>query len=365
MMPAMRCPVVRCRVVVRFVVPLLLVASASSQPYPDGRPYTALRMEATDAGRILRHGEGPAQCDALGAREAIVFAHDGQYYLHYDGAGPDGWRACLAVSRDLKQWECRGPVLSLGAAGTEDSACAASPWVIEADGRWHMFYLGTPNATAPPHLVPSFPYLTMKAVADHPEGPWRKQYEVTPFRTQPGTYYARTASPGQVVPKGDEYLMFFSTTAPGTKRTLGIARTRDLNGPWTPDPEPIVPVEEQVENSSLYFEPANDTWFLFTNHIGLTNHEYTDAVWVYWTQDLEHWDPADKAVVLDGRNCTWAARCIGMPSVIPVGNRLAVFYDSPGGVSTSHMGRDIGLAWLELPLGIPAVRPGTAEPPAR
>jgi hypothetical protein len=39
-----------------------------------------------------------------------------------------------------------------------------------------------------------------------------------------------------------------------------------------------------------------------------------------------------------------------MPSVIKVGERLAVFYDAPGGDSKSHMKRDIGLAWLDLPL---------------
>jgi len=43
-----------------------------------------------------------------------------------------------------------------------------------------------------------------------------------------------------------------------------------------------------------------------------------------------------------------------MPTVHPVGNRLAVLYDAPGGDSTDHMRRSIGLAWLELPLGIPA-----------
>jgi hypothetical protein len=39
-----------------------------------------------------------------------------------------------------------------------------------------------------------------------------------------------------------------------------------------------------------------------------------------------------------------------MPSVIKVGNRLAMFHDAPGGDSTSHMRRDLGLAWLDLPL---------------
>ena len=62
----------------------------------------------------------------------------------------------------------------------------------------------------------------------------------------------------------------------------------------------------------------------------------------------------NKAVVLDGKNCGWSNKCIGMPSVIAVGKRLAMFYDGPGGNSTSHMRRDVGLAWLELPLAPPA-----------
>jgi len=116
----------------------------------------------------------------------------------------------------------------------------------------------------------------------------------------------------------------------------------------------IVPPKEQIENSSLYFEPANQTWFLFTNHIGLEGHEYTDAVWVYWTKDLNRWNADDKAVVLDGGNCTWSRTCIGLPSVVKVGNRLAILYDAPGGDSKGHMRRDVGLAWLELPLLPPA-----------
>ena len=32
----------------------------------------------------------------------------------------------------------------------------------------------------------------------------------------------------------------------------------------------------------------------------------------------------------------------------------ALFYDAPGGDSTSHMKRDIGLAWLGLPLVTPS-----------
>ena len=151
--------------------------------------------------------------------------------------------------------------------------------------------------------------------------------------------------------------MFFSAASLHRRnllRTLGIARTKNLDGAWTVDSQPIVPSEEQVENSSMYFEPENQTWFLFSNHIGLDNRsEFTDAIWVYWTKDLNHWSSDAKAVVLDGSNCRWSRKCIGLPSVVKIGNRLAIFYDAPGNDSTSHMNRDVGLAWLGLPLHLP------------
>jgi predicted GH43/DUF377 family glycosyl hydrolase len=195
----------------------------------------------------------------------------------------------------------------------------------------------------------------MKARSSSPTGPWEKEPQVDPFRPKPGSYYSATASPGQIIPVGNEYLQFFSaSTDRPIMRTLSIARTTNLEGAWKIDPTPIVPASEQVENTSLYFEQSNKTWFLFTDHIGLDQDgEYTDAIWVYWSKDLNHWNAANKAVVLDGKNCKWSKRCIGLPSVVRYGNRLAIFYDAPGGNGVSHMRRSIGLAWLKLPLTPP------------
>jgi hypothetical protein len=82
--------------------------------------------------------------------------------------------------------------------------------------------------------------------------------------------------------------------------------------------------------------------------------EFTDAIWVYWSKDPNHWNPEHKAVVLDGKNCTWAKRCIGLPGIIVRDGRLAILYDGAPGESVSHMRRSIGLAWLNLPLVPPA-----------
>jgi len=324
--------------------------------YADGRPQAAKRMTARDIGVVLRHGDGPDSCDCYGAREAIAFDDSGTYFMHYDGAGPAGWLACLATSADLVHWTRRGPALALGDSGSPDARSASSPWVIREGDTWHMFYLGTPHTSPPPERIPSFPYLTLKARSHSPFGPWQKQYDVVPFTPTEGTYYSATASPGFIIKSADTYLQFFSASIldehSDTKRTLGIARTKDLNGRWTPDPSPIVPLAEQVENSSLYFEAACSTWFLFTNHIGIDSRgaEYADAIWVYWSKDLNRWNTRDRAIVLDGQSCTWAHGAIGMPSVAAVGGKLALLYDACEGESTSHMGRDIGLAWLDLPL---------------
>ena len=332
--------------------------SPGLQKYKDGRPEASLRMDAKDHGIVLRYGDGPDNCDILGARDPWVFEDKGIYYMHYDAAGPNGWLCSSAVSKDLLSWEKNGPILDFGKPDEDDSK-SASYGVTYYDGKdWHMYYLGTPNVSDPPDLVPMFPYLTMKAKGNSAAGPWIKQKNVVPFRTKPGSYYSITASPGQIIMKDDEYLQFFSATTekagnPSVQRTLGIARTRNLNTPWTIDSLPMVPIEQQIENSTIYYEKTNKTWFLFTNHIGIDNGEYTDAIWVYWSRDLNKWNPENKAIVLDSQNCSWSKKCIGLPSVVQLGNRLALFYDAPGGESTSHMKRNIGLAWLELPLAIP------------
>lgn len=338
------------------VKPVITVSS-----YTDGRPSARYRLDAKDQGIVLKYGSGPDSSDYLGARDVFVYEDQGTYYMHYDGAGLKGWLACLATSKDLVNWQVKGPVLDYGQPGSDDSRSASYGSVYFDGIKWHMFYMGTPHVSPGPNFIPAFPYLTKKAESNNPGGPWKKRYDINPIRTSPGSYYAGSVSPGSIIKQENEYLMLFSasTDLPVIKRTLSYARTKNLDSTWTPDTIPFLPLEEQVENSSVYYEPANKTWFVFTNHVGIRNKlEYTDAIWVYWTKDLKKWDAENKAVVLDSANCAWSKHIIGLPSVVKTGKRLAIFYDGnnaaeiPAG-DNSHMRRDIGLAWLELPLQLP------------
>jgi predicted GH43/DUF377 family glycosyl hydrolase len=330
-------------------------------------------LTATDSQVVLRHGD-PQFADQFGARDVWVFESDGTYYLHYDAAGPEGWLAALATSSDGLHWHKRGPLLSLGDAGAPDSGSASYGTTYRDGERWHMFYLGTPHVTPDEIKVPAFPYLTLKAESTSPGGPWTKRPDIIPFAPVPGTWYSDTASPGQIVRRPSDHLMIFSasTTRDGQiYRTLGLATTTDLDGPWTVADEPILPLTEQIENSSLYFEPVGGWWFLFTNHVGeaadlsavapQSSTEYTDAIWVYWSKDLEHWDPAHKAEVLNAAQTGWSPRIVGLPSVVPIAGRLAVYYDGLVEDSIAHGHRDVGVAWLDLPLTPPTPSPSLSH----
>lgn len=324
------------------------------------------RLTPHSPSKVLSHGEEWAQ-DQHGARDVWVFESGGKFFMHYDAAGDVGWLCALATSGDGVTWTKSGPVLELGPEGAMDSASASYGTTFFDGERWHMFYLGTSNVTPDSLKTPSFPYVTMKATADAPTGPWGKQAEVVPIRTVEGTWYSHTASPGQVVRVDDEYLMYFSAATVADDgqilRTLGIARTRDLDTEWTVDPEPLLPLTEQIENSSIYVEPSTGMWFLFTNHIHnapdaqpvppQNSTEYTDSILVYWADSPHSFRADQKAVVIDAASSGWSPMVVGLPSVVPIGGRLAVYFDGCDLPENGHGNRDVGVAWLELPLQVP------------
>lgn len=224
--------------------------------------------------------------------------------------------AALATSDDGVEWTKRGPVLDLGSGGALDSTSASYGTTYFDGKRWHMICLGTSNAMSGELKTPAFAHATLRATAASPTGPWRKQPDVIPFPARPGTWCFETPSPGQVIRHGDEFLQIFSASTADDDdialRTLGLARTKDLDGSWAADTEPLLPLTEQIENSSIYFEPSTGMWFLFTDHVtsaddvtpmrGQDGTEYPDAVWVYWSDDPTRFSEHEKAVVIDTSN---------------------------------------------------------------
>jgi hypothetical protein len=318
-----------------------------------------------DTGIIIPFGDGkcPGDCDYLGARDTWVW-HDPTdsawpYKMTYDGSGPGGWLACLAVSNDptLRTWTKLGTQLRLGEPGAVDSKSASYLTTLydTSTSSWVGYYLGTNQTSPPPGDVPIGPYFTLLATAPTSSGPW------TQFSSRGNVI--PSGSPGVVLPNPDdpsEYWQFCTGCAGGS---IGLATTRNLTGVW----EPKLPLitSAAVENTSLYQEPSTGMWFLFTNHIGPDSGgmAFDDAIWVYWSMNLTSWDPNHVAVVLNRTNVvepSFQTGRVGLPSVLKVpGNdkQLALVYDGGGTRDDVSYNENcsIALAWLDLPLVPPTL----------
>lgn len=330
-------------------------------------------------------GEPFYEADGGGIREAVLNYVNGTYYLFYDGATPGAkpdsyWNACLAESKDCISWKKRGLVLKSSAITHPESSnlvymdfkSASSPWVYQNDGKWYMYYVGAGNCS--PEGIPALPYSTLLAQAGKIDGPWYKRNDINGcekhvcFPLGKDSWDDSTASPGQVIKNPNynpnttekEFLMFYSGCCSGlTKRSIGIARTNNLGCSddydkeqgefWERDKNPILSPDEDIENSSVFYEEESGYYYLFTNHI--YNNSHTDSIWVYRTKNIEKWCQEDKAIVVDSNVSTWAKGAIGMPNVLKKDAKtLILIYDGVVGNGIGHLNRCIGLAEIELPL---------------
>jgi len=193
-----------------------------------------------------------------------------------------------------------------------------------------------------------------------------------------GEFDELTAAPAALIKRDGRYLLYYS--AAGKKageyliqRTLGVAEAASVRGPWKKLGETL-PGSEQIENASIYHDSTTGTWYLFTNHVGVVGKpdksgvvagksrpvEFTDAIYVYWSDDPLKWDVRNKAEVLDSSNVSWGTKIIGLPSVIAKDDTLWIFYDGKLGSDefvgfhdgADHMHRDIGVGWVKLPVRV-------------
>lgn len=310
---------------------------------------------------VLKHGG--TEADPQGAREPFLFKHEDRFYLHYDGNGTANWGCTLAVSGDLYNWEKKGRMLEAGKPGETDHGGACYGPTFEFDGKWYMYYVSVENTSGAPWFIPALPYRTGLATSDRPDGPWTKVTTNLFQLGEPGSWNEGCICAPYIVKQDDTYYAFYSGSnmGPNYLRTIGLATAASPEGPWTDSgPEPILPLEENLENPAMYFEPELGLWFMFVNHVGVDEAgvEYTDAIWVYWSESLTAWNAENKAVVLDRANIPWVKQVVGLPAILADGGKLWIAFDASEGTIHDnfhgHCNRDIGLSSFTLPLRDPA-----------
>jgi len=307
---------------------------------------------------VLEHGDS---MDINGAREVFLFEHEGLFYLHYDGNGEKNWSCCQAVSKDLLHWDKRGEQLEPGLPGEIDHGGACYGPTFFFEGKWYLYYVSVENTSGAPFYIPALPYRTGLAVADQPEGPWTKVSTDLFTLGGKGSWNEGCICAPYIIHQDGKYLAFYSasTTGPVYYRTIGLAVSDSPSGPWELSPEPLLPLEEQLENASLYFEPACGLWFMFVNHVGRDEkgQEFTEAVWVYWSPSLTQWNAEDKAVVLDASNIPWVTQAVGLPSCLVADGKLWLGFDAckdpVNAINWGNAHRDIGMSRFDLPLRPP------------
>ncbi|MBM7563106.1 family 43 glycosylhydrolase [Paenibacillus sacheonensis] len=308
---------------------------------------------------VLKHGDTDA--DIQGAREPFLFQHEGRFYLHYDGNGTRDWGCTLAVSDDLYHWDKKGRMLQAGEEGDTDHGGACYGPTFLFDGKWYMYYVSVANTSGAPWFVPALPYRTGLATADRPDGPWTKATTNLFTLGAPGSWNEGCICAPYLVREGETFYAFYSGSnmGPNFKRTIGLLTASSPEGPWTDSEGPILPLDENLENPSLYYEPACGLWFMFVNHVGNNEEgvEFTDAVWVYWSESLTEWNAENKAVVLDAANIPWVKQVVGLPACLVDGDKLWIAFDASDGTIHEnlhgHSNRDIGLSYFDLPLRSP------------
>ena len=98
----------------------------------------------TKMGRILSPGSSSWEGEYIAANGSVLLSGDELLYWYQAGSPPS---IGLARSRDAVRWSrLPSPVLQRGPRGSWDERGVADPYVIQAGGRFYLYYLGQDRA---------------------------------------------------------------------------------------------------------------------------------------------------------------------------------------------------------------------------
>ncbi|MBL7223696.1 MAG: GH32 C-terminal domain-containing protein [Candidatus Brocadiae bacterium] len=138
-----------------------------------------------------------------------------------------------ATSADGRAWEERGQALGKGAKGAWDSFGVITPYVVVARRRYYLFYTGSP-AGKPFKVRPPIRHVGV-AVADSPDGPWRKLPEPVLCPEEATAWDSLLVDDAHVIARGGTWWLYYKGGAPGvTAHTTkwGVAIADNVTGPY-------------------------------------------------------------------------------------------------------------------------------------
>ena len=136
------------------------------------------------------------------------------YYVWYTqrkaGVHPYASTIFYATSKDGRKWTDRGEALGKGAKGAWDSFGVITPYAAAINGKYYLFYTGT---SAPGGFRSRDPNGTLRyigcAVADKPDGPWRKPKDNRVIRPDAGQWDSLIVDDAHVIVRGGKYWLYY------------------------------------------------------------------------------------------------------------------------------------------------------------
>jgi predicted GH43/DUF377 family glycosyl hydrolase len=148
--------------------------------------------------------------------------NDPYYSTIWYATSPDGWH-----------WQEQGQALGMAQAGEWDDYGVITPYVAVKDGAYYMFY----TATASPRPKRGFYARIGLAIADSPDGPWRR-FEDNPILEpgyEKGRYDESVVDDAYVIVRDGKYWMYHKVRSPGQKvhtTKIALAIADKITGPY-------------------------------------------------------------------------------------------------------------------------------------
>jgi beta-xylosidase len=164
------------------------------------------------------------------------------YYVWYSRTeqGADGYSATVwyATSPDGHVWTEIGEALGRGAAGSFDEHAVFTPTILAADGSYFLFYTAVPEPFTNDGGGPGGTRTAIGvAVADRPEGPWRRHDANPVLRPgdDPGDFDSHRTDDACLLMRDGAYWLYYKgrqeRRTPGQTK-MGVAVSASPCGPF-------------------------------------------------------------------------------------------------------------------------------------
>ncbi|MPR33033.1 family 43 glycosylhydrolase [Salmonirosea aquatica] len=221
----------------------------------------------------------------------------GLYYLWYtkvlesQEGYPSGYPGVIAyaTSPDGENWQEEGVCLETGQGKSWDSHGVFTPNILVADGKYYLFYTAVPEPFDVPYTKGITPTAIGVAVADRPEGPWKKFKKnpiLKPEASEPDYFDSFRVDDASLIVRDGKYWLYYkgrsqNKSTGDTKMGLAIAD------------KPTGPYKKQKQYGALHAGHEVLVWPLNGGVASMATASGPKAI--YFAADGVHFEMQDKA----------------------------------------------------------------------